>query len=108
MTCRTPPDWPTGTSVRGTTGVVEGPQELGGPLGGPAVPLLQALEVSAALGAGLAFLDGLGVRIDRLDVQAVLTGERLERALRQVGHAHSVACPSVSRHLVRPRLASRT
>lgn len=72
---------PTGASVRGATGGVEGLQELDGPLGRPAVLLLQALEVSAALGPGLAFLDGLGVRIDRLDVQAVLAGEGLERAL---------------------------
>jgi hypothetical protein len=87
--------------VGGATGGLKGLQELRGLLGGPAVLLLQALKVSSPLGPGLAFLDGLGMRIDRLDVQAVLAGEGLERALRQVGHAHSVACLSGSRHLVR-------
>ena len=76
----------TGASVRGATGGLKGLQELGSPLGGPAVLRLQALEVGATLGPGLAFLDGLGVCIDRLYLQAVLAGEHLERALRQVGH----------------------
>src|SRR5919197_1488225 len=38
----------TGGSTRGAAGAFEGLQELGGPLGGPAVLLLQAVEVGSA------------------------------------------------------------